>query len=60
LKQIVENEVFSNPKELVEKVIENVRRNGTNFDDDATLLVLKVKNVSSTKIERYDREVINQ
>jgi hypothetical protein len=60
LKQIVENEVFTNPKELVEKVIENVRRNGTNFDDDATLLVLKVKNVSSTKIERYDREVINQ
>jgi serine phosphatase RsbU (regulator of sigma subunit) len=60
LKQIVENEVFSHPKELVEKVIENVRRNGTNFDDDATLLVLKVKNVSSTKIERYDREVINQ
>ena len=60
LKQIVENEVFGYPKELVEKVIENVRRNGTNFDDDATLLVLKVKNVSSTKIERYDREVINQ
>jgi len=60
LKQIVQNEVYNNPKELVEKVIEDVKRNGTNFDDDATLLVLKVKNLSLTKVNNYDREAINQ